>query len=192
MDQPESFFQQDAVTCARALIGATLLVDGCGGPIVETEAYLGEDDPACHTISRPSARAFVQEHPPGTAYVYLNYGVHFMLNFLTGPDRIFGFVLIRAIQPTHGLPTLRERRPNRSDRQLCSGPGKLTAALAINAAHHATPILQPGSGCSIQLPPQSPPVLADGRIGISRATDFPYRFTHAHRQPWTSRPARLP
>lgn len=190
MSLPETFFHQDALSCARSLVGASLLLNDCGGIIVETEAYLGENDPACHTFVRPSARAFVRDHPPGSAYVYLNYGVHFLLNFLTGPPRIHGFVLIRALQPTVGIESMRLRRPGRPDRQLCSGPGKLTAALGIDGSFHGCQLLHPPHNIDLRLPGSPPDLIADGRIGISRAAHLPYRFTDAGRQQWTSRPAK--
>lgn len=186
---PASFFASDALECSRALIGAELAFGACAGEIVETEAYLGEGDPACHTFVRAKARAFVAENPVGTAYVYLNYGVHYLLNFLTGPEAVHGFVLIRALRPTSGLPIMVRRRKRRHPRELCSGPGKLTAALGIDGRHHATDLLT-HPRFRLRLPEDPPPVVSDGRIGISRATELPYRFTHAGRQEWISRPVK--
>ena len=127
-----NFFQQDAVVCAESLIGSTFIWDGCGGTIVETEAYRAEGDPACHTFFRKSAKQFVDQHPAGTAYVYLNYGVHWLFNVLTKQDRNIGFVLLRAILPETGIPQMELRRNQTTLKNLCSGPGKLTQALGIS------------------------------------------------------------
>lgn len=186
---PKTFFADEALHCARALIGAELTFRGCSGRIVETEAYLGEDDPACHTFYRTKARAFVAAHSCGTAYVYLNYGVHYLLNFLTGPAGVHGFVLIRALRPTTGLEIMRRRRKKDKDRDLCSGPGKLTAAFGIDGRYHGTNLLGLPD-CQLVLPDRPASVFCDGRIGISRATELPYRFTAAEEQEWVSRPAR--
>src|SRR5690606_12580853 len=97
------FFSRDPVQCARELIGAELIWDECRARIVETEAYAAEGDPACHTFSRPSARNFVESHPPGVAYVYLNYGVHWLFNILVKGPKACGFVLFRALEPISGL-----------------------------------------------------------------------------------------
>lgn len=185
------FFCQDAVDCARQLIGSTFIWRGCGGLLVETEAYRAVGDPACHTFFRKSAREFVEKHEPGTAYVYLNYGVHWLFNILTidAREQATGFVLFRAIYPQHGITPMTTRRKGTSPRNLCSGPGKLTQALGINGSLHGRMILRQNS-LKFQLPTQPPPVHADGRIGISRAQDFPWRFTSADHQDWTSRPYR--
>src|SRR5262245_36895962 len=104
-----SFFERDPVTCARELVGCRLTVGEFGGIIVETEAYDVEGDEACHTAFRPSARAFVASHQAGAAYVYFNYGVHWMLNVLVKGTR-FGFVLIRALEPVDGIEQMRISR----------------------------------------------------------------------------------
>ncbi len=165
------FFSRDPVDCARELVGAELVWNGSGGRIVETEAYLSSGDEACHTFRRPSARAFLESAEPGTAYVYLNYGVHWLLNFVVKGAARDGFVLVRALSPTRGLETMRQRRKNASDRQLCSGPGKLTQALAINGSHHGSPHL--ARGLAIGNPVET---LAGPRIGITRAVEQPWRF----------------
>lgn len=190
-DLRPTFFRRDALACAERLIGADFRLNGCRGRIVETEAYRAKDDPACHTFFRRKARDFVAGHDAGAAYVYLNYGMHWLLNFLTKKGDNPGFVLIRAIQPLDGVETMRRRRANTADRNLCSGPGKLTRAFAIDGRHHGrTLVTEPG--VRISLSPRRAPVLRDGRIGISRAADFPWRFTHAELQEWTSRKARPP
>lgn len=174
---PREFFQRDPVTCARDLIGCTLLWENCSGIIVETEAYAAEGDPACHTASRPSTRAFIAEHPAGSAYVYFNYGMHWMLNILTKHDEGDGLILIRAVQPLSGIEEMTERRSRRirkapaHDRWLCSGPGKLAAAFGITRDDHGSDL------CGRILPAPGPaPILATPRIGISKAQDFPWRF----------------
>ena len=169
------FFTRDPLTCARALVGCELLWRGCGGVIVETEAYSARNDEACHTFSRPSSRRFVASHPPGTAYVYLNYGVHWLLNFLVkgGPED--GFVLIRALDPTRGLPLMQRRRNTANPKQLCSGPGKLTQALGIDGSCHGLDLLR---GESLKILPATdlPPVVETPRVGISKAAHLPWRF----------------
>ena len=106
----EDYFEQDPVTCARGLIGCHFLWKGCVGRIVETEAYDSVDDPACHTWFRPSTRAFVEKQRAGDAYVYMNYGVHWLFNILVKGGNRSGFVLFRALEPVTGLELMRERR----------------------------------------------------------------------------------
>src|SRR5205809_5669545 len=119
------FFQRDPLSCARDLIGCELNWNSCAGVIVETEAYNAIGDEACHCFVRPSARAFVERNHAGAAYVYFNYGVHWMLNVLVKGDEN-GFVLIRALVPTRGIALMRKRRGVMDARQLCSVPGTLT------------------------------------------------------------------
>ncbi|MDP9291506.1 MAG: DNA-3-methyladenine glycosylase, partial [Verrucomicrobiota bacterium] len=126
-----SFFERDPVACASELIGCELEWDGCAGVIVETEAYSTIDDEACHTFMRPSAREFVAQHKAGTAYVYLNYGMHWLLNALVKNGDEDGFVLIRALEPKRGIDEMKKRRSLENLTRLCSGPGKLTQALAV-------------------------------------------------------------
>lgn len=169
------FFRRDPVVCARELIGAVFEWDGCCGTVIETEAYAAEGDPACHTFARPSAREFVEAHDAGTAYVYLNYGVHWLFNVLVkGPDGA-GFVLLRALEPLVGLDLMRLRRPGRTDRELCKGPGCLTKALEIDGSVHGKDFMR--SESRRFLVGQTPEVVADGRIGISRAQEFSWRFS---------------
>ncbi|GAA5481332.1 DNA-3-methyladenine glycosylase [Haloferula sargassicola] len=180
------FFENSAIQCARDLIGAEFFWGGCHGRIVETEAYLEHGDPACHTFSRPSAREFVARHPAGTAYVYLNYGVHWLFNVLTKDSGGAGFVLFRAIQPLGGLELMQERRHTRREIQLCSGPGKLCQAFGIRSDAHAKKFLGgPGKG----IRPRTGPVkiAAGARIGISRGSEFPWRFAERN-SPYLSKP----
>lgn len=173
------------------MIGARFLWDGCGGIIVETEAYRSEGDPACHTFFRKKARAFVAEHQAGTAYVYLNYGMHWLLNFLTlNPENgVTGFVLVRALRPTYGIECMKKRRARHDLRELCSGPAKLTQALGIGGGEHGCRILE-SARSRFQLPEGLVEVRADARIGISQARDFPWRFTAAADGKWISRRVR--
>lgn len=167
-------FQASPVDCAIRLLGAKFSWHGCSGRIVETEAYSERDDPACHTFFRPSTRQFVAEHPPGTAYVYLNYGVHWLFNILVKSHREAGFVLLRALEPIGGIDVMIQRRRRSRLRDLASGPGKLTQALGINGSSHGNPFLgRPRQGLHAG---GAGPVLRGPRIGISRGQDLPWRF----------------
>src|SRR5438552_8214880 len=115
------FFQRDPLNCARELIGTELIWGGCSGIVVEVEAYAAIDDEAAHTFTRPSARSFIERNKAGAAYVYFNYGVHWMLNVLVKGDAN-GFVLIRALEPRRGVELMKRRRCVNDFRQLCSGP----------------------------------------------------------------------
>ena len=114
-----SFFRRDVLTVARELVGVELVWQGCSGIIVETEAYAVDDDPACHTATRPSARAFLQAMPTGTAYVYFNYGMHWMLNLLVKGGGRDGLILIRALEPVVGIGQMQQRRQREKLRDLC-------------------------------------------------------------------------
>ena len=130
-----AFFKRDPLTCARELIGTELIWGECSGVVVEVEAYAAIDDEAAHTFTRPSARSFIERNKAGAAYVYFNYGVHWMLNVLVKGDAN-GFVLIRALEPRRGVELMKRRRGINDLRQLCSGPGKLTQAFAITGRDH--------------------------------------------------------
>ncbi|MCH7226627.1 DNA-3-methyladenine glycosylase [Haloferula sp. A504] len=173
-DLDSSFFKAHPVECARRLIGAEFRWDGCAGRIVETEAYAAEDDPACHTFFRPSARSFVEEKPPGAAYVYLNYGVHWLFNVLVKGGEVSGFVLFRALEPIEGLSMMQTRRSRVKEDELCSGPGRLTQALGISGeAHGAEFLSHEARGIRLGQPME---VLSGPRIGISRGTGLQWRF----------------
>ena len=158
--------------------------DGCSGIVVETEAYAEIGDEACHTFFRPSARRFVEEHPAGTAYVYLNYGMYWLTNVLVkNPlNGHRGFVLLRALQPVHGCDVMRERRGRDRLTDLCSGPGKLSMALGITGDHHGINLVDDETesrGFFRSIPSKNGPqrgVLADRRIGISRSQELAWRF----------------
>lgn len=172
---PRAFFRRDPIRCARELIGAELIWGPCAGKIVETEAYLEHDDEACHTFSRPSARAFIQRNKPGAAYIYFSYGAHWMLNVLVKGETN-GFVLFRAIEPIRGIALMKKRRRVDDERRLCSGPGKLTQAFDITNRHHELDLSADPSHCFTQSNEHAD-VVADQRIGISRSAHHPWRFT---------------
>ncbi|MDX2079225.1 MAG: DNA-3-methyladenine glycosylase [Terrimicrobiaceae bacterium] len=168
------FFEQDPLTCARELIGARLQWGVHAGIVVETEAYDAEDDPACHTFFRPLARHFVENHPAGAAYVYLNYGMHWMLNALVKGTRS-GFVLIRAIEPLRGVDAMMRRRGLERLTDLCSGPGKLTQAFGIDGGHHGVDLCRTARQ-GFHREKELPIIASSPRIGISKAVDLPWRF----------------
>lgn len=170
-----AFFRRDPITCARELVGTELIWDKCVGKIVETEAYLAENDEACHTFSRPSAREFVKRNKPGAAYIYFSYGAHWMLNVLVKGEAD-GFVLIRALEPLRGIELMRKRRGVEDPRQLCSGPGKLTQALDITDRHHEIDLCSDPRHCFVY-GGKDANVVADARIGITRSAHHPWRFT---------------
>ncbi|MEY2480965.1 MAG: DNA-3-methyladenine glycosylase [Verrucomicrobiota bacterium] len=173
---PAVFFRRDPVICARELIGVHLNWDQCSGIVVETEAYFAENDEACHTFNRPSARHFIERNKAGAAYVYFTYGAHWMLNALVkGKEN--GFVLIRALEPLRGIALMKKRRGVNEEGQLCSGPGKLTQALGITSQHHEIDLCSdPRHHFSAQ-PKVYVDVVADARIGITRSMHHPWRFT---------------
>jgi DNA-3-methyladenine glycosylase len=168
-----AFFARSVHEVAPDLIGATLLVDGVGGVIVEVEAY-HHTDPAAHSFRGPTPRNLVMFGPPGFAYVYRSYGIHWCVNFVCEKEGSASAVLIRAIEPTDGLAAMRRRRGLQDERALCSGPGKLTEALAITDAHN---------GLALDAPPialharkKKPDIVAGMRIGITKAVDLPWRY----------------
>ncbi len=180
------FFARPVHEVAPELIGATLLVDGVGGTIVEVEAY-DQDDPASHGFRGRTARTASMFGPPGYAYVYRSYGVHWCLNLVCAPAGRAEAALVRALEPVRGLEAMRERRGVEAARALCSGPGKLCQALGITRAQ---------DGLALDEPPfellarESEPPLAVGmRIGITRAVEQPWRYGLAG-SPFLSRPIR--
>jgi DNA-3-methyladenine glycosylase len=176
---PCSFFQREPLVCARELIGTELVWGKCSGIIVETEAYLTLNDEACHTFTRPSTRAFVERNPAGAVYIYMNYGVHWMLNLLVKGGERTGLILIRALEPRRGLTMMKARRGVEDVRRLCSGPGKLAQALDITKRHHEMSICTDPRHSLLALAEPDIQVVTDPRIGISRSKDFPWRFTLA-------------
>ena len=169
-------FMEGPVLVARQLIGWTVLVDGVGGVIVETEAY-DQDDEASHCFVGLTPRNAAMFGPPGHAYVYRSYGLHWCLNFVCRPEGHGAGVLIRALEPTHGIDRMAERRGATLPRLLASGPGRVGQALGIDRSL---------GGASLDAPPFQllPPsrqaeVLCGTRIGISKAVDRPWRFVAA-------------
>jgi DNA-3-methyladenine glycosylase len=168
-----AFFARSVHEVAPDLIGATLLVNGVGGIIVEVEAY-HHTDPAAHSFRGPTPRNMVMFGPPGFAYVYRSYGIHWCVNFVCEKEGSASAVLIRALQPTHGIPAMRRRRGLRDERSLCSGPGKLTEALGVTDRHN---------GLALDTPPIAlharagkVDIVAGVRIGITKAVELPWRY----------------
>lgn len=158
---------------ALALIGATLLVDGVGGIIVETEAY-DREDPASHSYAGPTARNQAMFGPPGRAYVYRSYGIHWCLNFVCREEGHGAGVLIRALEPSHGLELMRSRRGVDDVRLLCSGPGRIGQALAITSELNGARLDRPPF--KVLPAPAALPIVSGPRIGISKAVDMQWRF----------------
>jgi DNA-3-methyladenine glycosylase len=169
---PESF-EGDVVAIARELIGATLLVDGVGGAIVETEAY-DREDPASHSFSGPTPRNAAMFGPAGHAYVYRSYGIHWCLNFVCGPKGHGSAVLVRALQPAFGIDTMRRRRGLEDERLLCAGPGRLCQALGISREHDGLALDAPPFRIEERTEPAR--IVAGPRIGISKGLEAPWRF----------------
>lgn len=166
-------FRAPASDVASRLIGAVLLVDGVGGRIVETEAY-DADDPASHSHGGPTPRNAAMFGPPGHAYVYRSYGIHWCLNFVCREAGHGAGVLIRAIEPTHGLALMRQRRGLAEAKLLCSGPGRVGQALGITRAQNALPLDR--APFELRPPLVAHELLTGVRIGISKARDTPWRF----------------
>jgi DNA-3-methyladenine glycosylase len=168
-----AFFGRSVHQVAPDLIGATLLVNGVGGIIVEVEAY-HHTEPAAHSFRGPTPRNRVMFGPPGFAYVYRSYGIHWCVNFVCEKEGSASAVLIRALQPTHGLAAMRRRRGLHDERSLCSGPGKLTEALGITDEHNGLAL----DAAPIALHARIGKVdVATGlRIGITKAAELPWRY----------------
>ncbi len=175
MQVERTFFETDPLTCARSLIGCELVWGRTSGLIVETEAYGEHGDQASHAFLRRGAREFIKVNRPGTLYVYLNYGVHWLLNFLVKGGSSNGLVLIRALQPTEGLHQMAERRGSSGERSLCSGPGKLTQALAIDNSFHGRDFFQIRD-VRLLHPREEVSVEIDRRIGITKSAELDWRF----------------
>ena len=171
---PRRFFERDAITVAREVIGVTLFVHDAGGMIVEAEAY-DHMDPASHSYGgRRTARNASMFGPPGHAYVYRSYGIHWCLNFVCGSEPLGGAVLIRALQPAAGIELMQQRRGAVSARQLCCGPGNLTQALGITGELDGKPLSAPPF--KLLAPSSTVEVISGPRIGITRGLELPWRF----------------
>ncbi len=191
---PPSFYARDTVGVARGLLGCVLETTRRGaltaGLIVEVEAYVGPHDPAAHGYgNRRSRRNAMLFGPPGTAYVYFIYGMHWCFNAVTERDGFPAAVLIRALEPLHGLPLMRRRRSVgvQDDRRLCSGPARLCDALGITGALNGSSLLGPRVRIRREQRARGVRVVTGTRIGISRAADWPLRFVLAG-STWASRP----
>jgi DNA-3-methyladenine glycosylase len=180
------FFARSVHEVAPDLVGVTLLVDGVGGAIVEVEAY-DPDDPASHAYRGRTARNASMFGPPGHAYVYRSYGVHWCLNLVCAAEGRAEAVLVRALAPERGLEVMRARRGVLAERALCSGPGKLCQALAITRAHDGLPLDAPPFALLER--DGVPEVVSGPRIGISRGAEKPWRYGLAG-SPFLSRPFR--
>jgi DNA-3-methyladenine glycosylase len=168
-----AFFARDVHAVARDLIGATLLFKAVGGPIVEVEAY-HHTDPAAHSYGGRTPRNAVMFGPPGYAYVYRSYGIHWCVNFVCEAEGSASAVLIRALAPTEGLAAMRRRRGLKDERLLCAGPGRVCEALGITGAHGGLALDKPPF---VLLPREGDVELAVGpRIGITKAADLPWRY----------------
>lgn len=168
-----AFFDRSVREVAPDLIGATMLVDGVGGLIVEVEAY-HHTEPAAHSFNGPTPRNRVMFGPPGFAYVYRSYGIHWCVNFVCEQEGSASAVLIRALEPTHGIAAMRRRRHQENVRALCSGPGKLTEALGITSAHNALPLDRPP--IALHARTEDVEVATGIRIGITKAVELPWRY----------------
>jgi DNA-3-methyladenine glycosylase len=182
----KEFFARAVHEVAPDLIGVTLLVDGVGGRIIEVEAY-DQEDPASHGYRGRTERNESMFGPPGHAYVYRSYGIHWCLNLVCGPDGVAEAVLVRALEPTHEIEVQRERRGSDELRELCSGPGKLCQALAITRAHDGLPLDRPPF--RLEERTSVPEIVTGARIGITRATELSWRYAEAGSR-FVSRPLR--
>jgi len=180
----QSFFDRSVLEVAPELIGATLLVGGIGGVIVELEAY-HHTEPAAHSYRGRAARNAVMFGPAGFAYVYRSYGIHWCLNFVCEGEGSASAVLLRALQPTKGLATMRRRRGLADERLLCSGPGRLCEALAVTDAHYGLRLDRPPFALFAR--PGAVEIATGPRIGLTKAVELPWRYGLAG-SPFLSKP----
>jgi DNA-3-methyladenine glycosylase len=180
----QSFFDRSVLEVAPELIGATLLVGGIGGVIVEVEAY-HHTEPAAHSYRGRTARNAVMFGPAGFAYVYRSYGIHWCLNFVCEGEGSASAVLLRALQPTEGLATMRRRRGLADERLLCSGPGRLCEALAVTDAHYGLRLDRPPFALFAR--PGAVEIATGPRIGLTKAVELPWRYGLAG-SPFLSKP----
>ena len=185
------FFARSVHDVAPDLVGCTLLVDGVGGTVVEVEAY-DHEDPASHGFRGRTRRNRSMFGPPGLAYVYRSYGIHWCLNLVCEGEGVASAVLVRAVEPTHGLERMRVRRGAEDPRLLCSGPGRLCQALGVTGGHDGMPVDRPPfelfpAAASLEL-------VTGPRVGITAAADLPWRYGLADSRfvsrGFTVRPAR--
>jgi len=191
-----AFFARSVHAVARDLIGCRLLYEGRGGTIVETESY-ERDDPACHAFVGLTPRTETLFGPPGRAYVYLSYGIHSLLNFVAEPEGDAAAVLVRALEPTHGVEEMRARRGDplapgtrkspRRDTDLCSGPGKLTEAIGVDLGDNGADLSREPFLLQPREPGWNGEIVTGPRIGITKAVERPWRFCLAG-SPFVSKP----
>jgi DNA-3-methyladenine glycosylase len=170
------FFARSVHEVAPDLIGVTLLVEGVGGPIVEVEAY-DHEDPASHAFRGRTARNASMFGPPGHAYVYRSYGIHWCLNLVCEDEGTAAAVLLRALEPVHGLDRMAARRGTTEPRLLCAGPGRLCQALGVERGHDGRPLDEPPF--ALYPHPEPVRVTTAPRIGITQAADLPWRYVAA-------------
>jgi DNA-3-methyladenine glycosylase len=191
-----AFFARSVHAVARDLIGCRLFYEGRGGTIIETESY-ERDDPACHAFVGLTPRTETLFGPPGRAYVYLSYGIHSLLNVVAEPEGEAAAVLIRALEPTHGVEQMRARRGDsfargtkkspRKDADLCSGPGKLTEAIGVGLGDNGADLSREPFLLQPREPGWSGEIVTGPRIGITKAVERPWRFCLAG-SPFVSKP----
>jgi len=169
----KAFFRRSVHEVAPDLIGVTLLFNGVGGRLVEVEAY-HHTDPAAHSFRGPTLRNSVMFGPPGYAYVYRSYGIHWCLNFVCEPEGSASAVLIRALEPTAGLTRMRQRRGVSDERLLCSGPGRVCEALGITKAHNGLALDEPPFELLART--EEAEIVAGPRIGLTKAVEKPWRY----------------
>ena len=171
-----SFYERPVLDVARDLIGCVVRHDGSSGVIVETEAY-HHSEPASHAFVGLTPRTATLFGPPGVAYVYRSYGIHALLNAVCEPEGVGAAVLIRALEPIEGIEAMRARRGRDALKSLCSGPGKLTQALGVELEHNGTDLQRgPVTISAASGAWRDPAVSVDRRIGITKASELPWRF----------------
>jgi DNA-3-methyladenine glycosylase len=168
-----AFFNRSVHAVAPELIGVSLFFNGVGGEIVEVEAYR-HTDPAAHSYGGRTPRNAVMFGPPGYAYVYRSYGIHWCLNFVCEREGSASAVLIRALRPTTGLAAMRRRRRNMDERLLCSGPGRLCEALGVSGKHSGLAL--DAAPFTLQAATEKPELVIGPRIGITKAIELPWRY----------------
>jgi DNA-3-methyladenine glycosylase len=180
------FFDRSVHEVARDLIGCTVAHGETAGVIVETESYHADDE-ACHAYAGLTARNEVLFGPPAHAYVYLSYGIHSLLNFVAEPDGEAAAVLIRALEPVEGIEMMQARRGIARIEELCSGPGKLTQALGIGLELNGVPLGEGPIHVFGRVNGSDPRIVRSERVGITKATELPWRFSEAESR-FVSRP----